>query len=139
MVVKLIAAGVASIVVIALFGLMVFMSARTYRARPAPEASSALARSLNKSQAAARPAAFPMWTVIKATSAQHMMVVDVEAVRLDQARFIAAQIVEPVRTHGYDEILIYVYPVGKSRDTGGKTAVRRVQWTPRGGYVEAIY
>jgi hypothetical protein len=72
--------------------------------------------------------------VTKATAAQHMMVVHVDAERLNDARGIAVQIVEPVRTRGYDEILIYV------RQPGNRTpAVRRIQWTPRGGYVETTF
>ena len=51
-----------------------------------------------------------------------------------EARQIAAAIVEPRRTH-FDDILVYVHRVGGSADL----APRRVEWTPRGGYVEIVY
>ena len=76
----------------------------------------------------------PAWKVTRANSAQHALVVDVEAQDVDQARHIATEIVDPVRSRNYDEILIYVRPLGKP---DGPT--RRVQWTPGGGYVESRY
>ena len=101
---------------------------------PAAKAASVLARTLNKT--ARDHAGTPPigWAVTKATSAQHMMVVEVEAERLDESRAIAIQIVEPVRSRGYEEILIYVrHPNGRI------PTVRRIQWTPHGGYVESTY
>jgi hypothetical protein len=78
---------------------------------------------------------FPGWTVTKAYSAHHMMVVEVETDLPDTARQIAAQVVEPLKNR-YDEVLIYV------RRPGARAAdlpARRVQWTRRGGYVETVY
>ena len=74
------------------------------------------------------------WRVTRATSAQRAMLVDVEAQRVADARAIAIQIVEPVRSHGYEEILVYV------RKAGAPVThpERRIQWTPKGGYVEMV-
>jgi hypothetical protein len=131
---KLLGAGVASLAVLALLGLGLLLRPAPHLATPAEKAASTLARTLNK---AARDAANTPrigWAVTKATAAQHMMVVEVDAERLDDAKGIAVQIVEPVRARGYDEILIYVRQPGRSTP-----AVRRIQWTPRGGYVESTY
>ena len=76
----------------------------------------------------------PAWKVTRANSAHHALVVDIEAQRIDQARHIATEIVDPVRTRGYEEILIYVRPMGHP---DGPTC--RIQWTPAGGYVESEY
>jgi hypothetical protein len=108
---RVLAAGVASLVVIALAGVTLYLSERPFRAIPA-------------------------WTVTKATSANYTMVVDVDASRMDQARTIAEAIVAPVRARGYQEVLVYVHPLGKHDQT---TEIRRVQWTPRGGFVETDY
>ena len=78
----------------------------------------------------------PPWTITKATSANYTMVVDVDARRMDQAREIAEQIVAPVKARGYQEVLVYVHPAGRQDET---TEIRRVQWTPRGGFVITVY
>ena len=111
MVARLLAAAVASLVVIALAGVMLSLSARPFRATPA-------------------------WTVTKTTAANYTLVVEVDAARMDQAREIAEAIVAPVRARGYQEVLVYVHPQGRRDAT---TAIRRVQWTPRGGFVETSY
>ena len=134
MVARLIGAGVASIVVILMAGIAVVMRAPAQNATPPDAGTSRLARALTKAAAEQAPAQRIGWVVTRATSAQHMMVVDVEAERIEEARGIAVQIVEPVRSQGYDEILIYVRQPGR-RDA----AVRRVQWTPRGGYIVTSY
>ena len=74
------------------------------------------------------------WVVTKVTSAHHMLVVNVDADRLDDARAIAAELVAPVRDRKFEEILIYV------RQTHSRKpyADRRIQWTPRGGYSELV-
>lgn len=74
------------------------------------------------------------WVVTKVTSAHHMLVVNVDADRLDNAQAIAAEIVAPVRDRKFDEILVYV------RQTHSRKgyADRRVQWTPKGGYSELV-
>lgn len=130
---KILGAGVASLVAMSLTGVGMLMRSDAQRVTPPAGATSTLARTLTDN---ARTPQAPRvgWTVTKATSAHHMMVVDIDAERLDEARGIAIQIVEPVRTHGYDEILIYVRQPGMR-----EPAVRRIQWTPRGGYVESSF
>jgi hypothetical protein len=97
-----------------------------------PFVTDGLARSINDAQ--------PMagrrwqWTATSATSAPRELVVHVEAFDAAHARQIAAAIVEPRRAR-YDDILVYVYRVGGSREM----AARRVEWTPRGGYDEIVY
>jgi hypothetical protein len=134
MVARLIGIGVASIAVVLMAGVAFLVRSPAQNVQPPDSSTSRLARALTK--AATERAQTPRigWVVTKATSAQHMMVVDVEAERLEEARGIAVQIVEPVRSHGYDEILIYVRQPGRP-----DAAVRRVQWTPRGGYVVTRY
>jgi hypothetical protein len=73
----------------------------------------------------------PGWRVTSATSVRHIMLVNVEAGDPGRARQIAIQIVEPVKEQ-YDEVLVYVHK------TGAPDADRRIQWTPRGGYVEIL-
>jgi hypothetical protein len=78
---------------------------------------------------------YPGWTVTRAYSAHHMMVVEVETDRAANGAAIAAQLVEPLKDR-YDEVLIYI------RDPGQRPAdlpARRIQWTPRAGYVESSY
>ena len=129
---KLLGAGVASLMVAALAGVGYMLRPDPGLKTPAAKAASVLARTLNKAARDRSDVPRIGWAVTKATSAQHMMVVDVEAERIEEARGIAVQIVEPVRSQGYDEILVYV------RQPGSRIpAVRRVQWTPRGGYVES--
>ena len=108
---RFLAAAVASLVVIALSGVTIYLFARPFRTTPA-------------------------WTVTKATSAHHTMVVDVDARDPARSHEIAEQIVAPLRSRQYDEVLIYIHPFGKHDAT---TAVRRLQWTPRAGFVETDY
>jgi hypothetical protein len=99
---------------------------------PRPLASNALARSINDAQPTAGRRW--QWTATSATSAMGALVVQVEALDVAHARQIAAAIVEPRRAR-FDDILVYVHRVGGGRDM----AARRVEWTPRGGYVEIVY
>jgi hypothetical protein len=69
------------------------------------------------------------WTVTRAYSAHSTMVVEVETERPSEAMTIAHEVVEPLK-YRYDEVLIY------TRQPEAPDAARRVQWTPRGGYVE---
>ena len=78
---------------------------------------------------------YPGWTVTRAYSAHHMMIVEVQTDLHAKATSIAAQVVEPLRDH-YDEVLIYVREPGQRRDD---FPARRVQWTKRTGYVESVY
>jgi len=74
------------------------------------------------------------WKVVDQLSAHHVLVLEVETERLDEARAIAQQLVAPVADR-YSEVLIYYYRPGQR----GKLAARRVQWTPKGDYVVVDY
>jgi hypothetical protein len=118
------------------FAVLVGLAAALYtsgpRRPPRPIATDALARDINAAQEVSDRRW--QWSVRSTTSAMRGMVVTVEAFDVAHARQIAASIVEPRRAQ-FDEILVYVHRVGGSRDL----AARRVEWTPRGGYVEIIY
>jgi hypothetical protein len=131
---RLLGFGVAALAVATLLGLGMMLRPDPQLKTPASKATTTFARTLNKS--AHERASTPQleWAVTKATSAEHTLVVEVEAERLDQARTIAVEIVEPLQSRGYEEVLIYI------RQPGSKIpSVRRIQWTPRGGYVESSY
>ena len=134
MVARLIGVGVASLVVVLMAGVAYLMRAPAQNAVPPDPGTSRLARALTKGAVDQSPTARIGWAVTRATAAERTLVVDVEAERIEEARGIAVQVVEPVRSHGYHEILIYVRQPGR-RDA----AVRRIQWTPRGGYVVTSY
>jgi hypothetical protein len=131
---RLIGGGVASVAVLGLLGIGLALRPDPRLHTPAEKAASTLARALNKAANEQSTGPRVGWAVTRATSAHKAMVVDVEAERIEEARGIAIQIVQPVLSHGYEEILIYV------RQPGARVpAVRRIQWTPRGGYVESTY
>jgi hypothetical protein len=75
------------------------------------------------------------WAIIRMSSDNDALVFDVEARRLGMARSIAIEILRPLRSRRYHEILIYVRLPGSDV----KAAMRRIQWTPRGGIVETKY
>jgi hypothetical protein len=95
---------------------------------------SALARSLNETRRASTDARRLEWTVTGARAAMHAMVIDVDAARPDDARAIAMELV-PTIGKGYEEVLVYVSALDTTRDP----VVRRVGWTPHGGYVESSF
>jgi maltose-binding protein MalE len=130
----MVGAAAAAVVAVTMLALSFVMRSPLQQITPDENAASTLARMLTK--AARERAQSPRigWVVTKATSAEHTMVVNVEAERIEEARGIAVQIVEPVRSHGYQEILIYVRQPGRRIPV-----VRRIQWTPRGGYAESTY
>ena len=74
------------------------------------------------------------WVVTKVTSAHHMLVVNVDADRLENAQAIATEIVEPVRDRKFDEVLVYIW----QKDSRKKYADRRVLWTPKGVYTVLV-
>jgi hypothetical protein len=82
----------------------------------------------------AQPIEGESWVVTKVTSAHHMLVVNVDADRVGDAQKIAIDIVNPVRNHKFDEILVYVWGIHGHKPY----ADRRVQWTPKGGYSELV-
>jgi hypothetical protein len=131
---RLLGFGAAALAVATLLGLGMLLRPDPRLKTPASKAATTLARTLNKS--AHERAGSPQvgWAVTKATSAEHTLVVEVDAERLDQARNIAVELVEPVLSRGYQEVLIYVRQPGSRAPT-----VRRIQWTRSGGYVESTY
>jgi len=131
---RLLVAGVAWLAAFGLFAALVVWSARP-RPTPTPPALTDLVRALNKMEMPSPFAKHEPWVVTRATSARHAMVFDVEADKPEDAQKIAVEIVEPLRAKNYDEVLIYVRPIGSPPNV----ATRRIQWTPRGGFVETSY
>ena len=139
---KLIAGGVALVAVSAVFGMLAVLlsSARpalvsvTPQSQRAQSAAAMLERRLEKAARDASDTPRIGWAVTKATSAHNMMVVEIDAERLEEAKGIAIQIVEPSRSSGYDEILVYVRQPGRR-----VPEVRRIPWTPRAGYAESSF
>jgi hypothetical protein len=127
----LLAVGGATLFVIGTFIATIYVSSGSRNINVQTPTSSGLARDLGKPQSTTL---WPAWTVTMANTAHHALVVDVEARRVEQARQIAEQIVEPVRSRGYQEILIYIRKAGDP-----DAPMRRVQWTPKTGYVESAY
>jgi hypothetical protein len=125
----------ASLAVVALFGTALLRPPRN-PAQPTAAAKGAadLTRALGRVEVGSGRLRMPAWTVVGATSAHHVMVIDVEAQRPEQARAIAVQLVEPLRDR-YEEVLVYVRRPGTSEEL----AARRIQWTPRSGYTEMVY
>jgi hypothetical protein len=62
------------------------------------------------------------------------MIVDVEADQPNEALVIAEEIIAPLAA-SYVEVVVYV----RSQDRTDDDSVRRIQWTPSGGYVETTY
>ena len=97
MAVRLLAAGGALLVVIALIEVTSSMLAPSRRIDVGPDATSKLAHNLNKTRP---PSLWPSWRVTQANSAHDVLVVDVESQRVGQALRIAETIVEPLRSRG---------------------------------------
>jgi hypothetical protein len=74
------------------------------------------------------------WSITEHKSAHHVLIAHVETEFLVEAKAIAQQIAEPIKAD-YAEVLIYFHRPGRP-DT---VAPRRVQWSPRTGYVESVY
>ena len=74
------------------------------------------------------------WVVTKVTSAHNVLVVNVDADRVGNAQRIATEIVVPVRSRGFDEVLVYVWSMHRHKSYPD----RRVQWTPQSGYTELV-
>jgi len=118
-----------------MLAVMVQVSSQVRGVHVAPHNTSTLARILNQARNSSTVVSDPGWIVTGANSAHYAMVVEVEAQRPEEARAIAIQIVKPMRSRGYKEILIYV----RAARGGTDAATRRIQWTPNGGYVEMVY
>ena len=130
---RLLVAGVAWLAAFALFAALVQWSARP-RPTPTPPAVTALVQALNKMATPSPFGTHEPWVVTRATSARRAMVVDVEADRPEDALNIAAELVKPLREK-YEEVLIYVRPIGSPVNA----VTRRIEWTPRNGFVETMY
>ena len=130
---RLLVAGVAWLAAIGGFAALIEYSARP-RPTPTPPAVTSLVKALNKMTTPSPFARHEPWVVTRATSARRAMVIDVEADKPQEARKIAEEIVAPLRAR-YEEVLVYVRPIGSPHD--GLT--RRIEWTPRGGFIETSY
>lgn len=130
---RLLVVGVVWLAAIGLFAALLQWSAPApRRVTRAQHAASSLVRALNSMAIPSGDS--PEWAVTRATSAHQAMVIDVDAEHPEKAREIAVEIVAPLRDR-YEEVLIYVRDVDAARDA----TVRRIQWTPRGGYIEAAW
>jgi hypothetical protein len=130
---RLLVAGVAWLAAFALFAAVVQWSARP-RPTPTPPAVTALVKALNRMETPSPFGTHEPWVVIHATSARRAMVIDVEADKPENALNIAVELVKPLREK-YEEVLIYVRPIGSPVNT----VTRRIEWTPREGFVETSY
>lgn len=74
------------------------------------------------------------WYVRNMATAHGAFVIEVEAEDPEQAETISRALIEPIKDD-YAEILVYVNRMGDDSDL----PARRVQWTPRDGYVELSY
>jgi hypothetical protein len=121
--------GVAGLGAMSIFAAGLVWSGGPHRGPPEEISTHTLVEQLNTARPVDR-----RWTVSHAVSFRRVMVVDVETRHVEDARAIAARIVEPVRRLEYDEILIYF------RETSDRKAVaaRRVQWRPDSGFVELL-
>lgn len=132
--VRLVAMAVAALAAIGILAVMAQVSSQIRRVDVIPPTSS-LARLINEARDTSAPGSEIEWVVTKAHSAHQATVVEVEAQRPDQAPSIATQILDLLRLRRYHEILIYV----RGPRDGTDTAVRRIQWTPTGGFVEMTF
>ena len=78
------------------------------------------------------PAPQPSWKITHRVSAHHALVVEVESRHPEDALAIARAIGEPERGR-FGEILVFVNRPGR------RDILRRVQWTPKHGYIETVY
>lgn len=74
------------------------------------------------------------WYVRNMATAHGAFVIEVEAEDPEQTEAISRALVEPIKDD-YAEILVYINRLGDDSDL----PARRVQWTPRDGYVELTY
>jgi len=99
---------------------------------PRPFATTDLARAINAAQHMSDSAW--RWSATSTKTAMRGMVVDVDALRVEDAAAIARSIVEP-RQAQFDVVLVYVHRVGARKEL----PARRVEWSRRDGYVEISY
>ena len=130
---RLLVAGVAWVAAMGAFAALVEYSARP-RPTPTPPAVTDLVKALNKMTTPSPFGRHEPWIVTRAAAARRAMVIDVEADKPQDARRIAEEIVAPLRAK-YEEVLVYVRPIGSPHNT----LTRRIEWTPRGGFIETSY
>lgn len=131
---RLLLVGVAWLAALFLFAaLLQWSGSPPLQVGPGREGVTALARSLNQLRPSPAEGGYE-WTVTKATSALRELVVEVDAINPSEAQRIAEHLVVGIRTQ-YDEVLIYVQALDPSRDP----VVRRIEWTPRRGYLASAF
>ena len=74
------------------------------------------------------------WYVRNMATAHGAFVIEVEAEDPERTETISRALIEPIKDD-YAEILVYINRMGDDSDL----PARRVQWTPRDGYVEMSY
>jgi hypothetical protein len=132
---RLLAGGVAWFAALGLFAaLLQWSGSRPPSITPQLDGVDALSREINIARLASTHPERRRWTARKSRGALREMVVEVAAERPERAREIAEQIIGPAQ-HRYVEILVYV----RGTDERRNPRVRRIEWTPRGGYHETSY
>ena len=132
MLARLVLGGVAWLAaLLALGALLQWAGAAPPKVTPEMAGVDRLSRALNDARILSSHPARDRWTVAKSAGFLTEMVVEVIAERPEEAMEIARQIVLPVQDK-YREILIYVHAVDSEADP----VVRRIDWTPRTGFVE---
>ena len=135
MVSRLLLGAVAWLIALLLFAALVQWSGSSPpRITAALDGVDVLSRAINQARLASAHPERRRWTVTHSATFLTEMVVTVKAERPEQARTIAEQIILPVRQH-YEEILVYVHGLEPDRDP----LVRRIDWTPRGGFSELSF
>lgn len=76
------------------------------------------------------------WRIVKMATAHGIFTIEVEVQDPETASDVARELIAPLEG-SYDEVLVYVYRTGEG--TGGNSPMKRVQWTPGGGYDELDY
>jgi hypothetical protein len=132
---RLLAGGVAWVAALGLFAaLLQWSGSQPPRITSTLDGVDPLSRAINKARLASSDPNRARWTATKSAGALREMVVEVAAEHPEQARSIAEQIISPVQAH-YVEILVYVHAIDQRRHP----LVRRIEWTPRGGYQETSF
>jgi hypothetical protein len=112
---------------VGVLGIAIYEVKRTPPVRPQPIAVDQLPAKQPHNTAA-------RWTVTEHLSAHNVLIAQVETAFVHEAVAIAQQLTEPLKDK-YAEVLIYFHRPGRP-DT---LPPARVQWTPKGGYVETKY
>ena len=76
------------------------------------------------------------WRIVRMATAHGIFTIEVEVQEPETASDVARELIAPLEG-GYDEVLVYIYRTGEG--AGGNAPVKRVRWTPGGGYEERVY